>query len=131
METPRSDRARSLIRMTIPRSSSAMIPSSSDSSTAVMSWSSCFERVEARRELLGHPVQRRGQIAHLARRGERGPAMQVARRDRARDVPQLDDGLRDAPREQDASASAPSSAISPLTSTSRCAPRTISSSRRC
>ena len=59
-----------------------------------------LERIEARRELLGHAVQRGGEIADLAGRGERRPPREITGRDRARDVAQLDDGLRDAAREE-------------------------------
>ena len=53
------------------------------------------------RELFGHAVQRGGEVADLARRRERRPPREIAGRDRACDVAQLDDGLRDAAREEE------------------------------
>ena len=59
-----------------------------------------LQRLEAARELLGHSMDRRRQIADLAGRGERGAARQVARGERLRDVAQLDDGLGHRARER-------------------------------
>ena len=60
-----------------------------------------FERGETRRELLGHAVQRDGEIADFARRGERRAPLELAGGDRLRDVAQLDDRPRHASRERE------------------------------
>ena len=60
-----------------------------------------LERREARRELLGHSVQRDGEIADFAWCGERGPAIELAGGDRLRDVAQLGDRPRYASRERE------------------------------
>ena len=59
-----------------------------------------LERRHARRELLGHPVQRGGEIADFAGRRQRRPSIELARGDCLRDVTQLDDRPRHAARER-------------------------------
>ena len=84
----------------MPRSSSARSPSSSDSSTAVMSWSSASSassRVESCSAMRCSAVARSPTSPGAESAGRR---CEIARRDRARDVAKLDDGLRDASREE-------------------------------
>ncbi len=59
-----------------------------------------LKRLQPRAKLLGHPVDRRGEIAHFAGRRQGGAAREVAGRERLRDVAKLDDGPRHVARHE-------------------------------
>jgi hypothetical protein len=60
-----------------------------------------LQRGQAIRQLLGHAMQGRREVADLSWSGQRGPPAEISVGDRARDVTQLDHGLRDASRKED------------------------------